>query len=101
MTKGGDHEEALRLGSQFAEFCGWLYQDFGDYQCAMYWTDRSLEYAVELDDRRVISYVLMRKSNIATDSGKPGHGLGLANAALKQNHQLTPPASCCGVAPAR
>jgi hypothetical protein len=90
MTRGEDHQEALRLGSQFTEFCGWLYQDFGDYECAMYWTDRSLEYAIELDDRRVISYVLMRKSNIATDSCQPGHGLGLANAALNQHHQLTP-----------
>ena len=53
-------------------------------------TERELEYAVELDDRRVISYVLMRKSNIATDAGQPGHGLGLANAALKQDQQLTP-----------
>jgi hypothetical protein len=90
MTRGTDHESALRLGSQFTEFCGWLYQDSGDYECAMYWTDRSLEYAIELDDRRVISYVLMRKSNIATESGQAGHGLGLANAALKHHHQLTP-----------
>ena len=90
MTRGSDHEQALRLGSQFAEFCGWLYHDSGDYESAMYWTDRALEYAVELDDRRVISYVLMRKSNIATDAGQPGHGLGLANAALKQDQQLTP-----------
>ena len=90
MTRGSDHEQALRLGSQFTEFCGWLYQDSGDYESAMYWTDRALEYAVELDDRRVISYVLMRKSNIATDAGQPGHGLGLANAALKQDQQLTP-----------
>jgi tetratricopeptide (TPR) repeat protein len=90
MTRGADHEAALRLGSQFTEFCGWLYQDSGDYECAMYWTDRSLEYAVELDNRRVISYVLMRKSNIATESGQAGHGLGLANAALKHHHQLTP-----------
>jgi transcriptional regulator with XRE-family HTH domain len=90
MTRGPDHEQALRLGSQFAEFCGWLYHDSGDYESAVYWTDQALEYAVELDDRRVISYVLMRKSNIATDAGQPGHGLGLANAALKQHQQLTP-----------
>ena len=90
MTRGADHEDAFRLGSQFMEFCGWLYQDSGDYRSAMYWTDRALEYAVELDDRRVISYVLMRKSNIATDAGQPGHGLGLAEAALKQPHRLTP-----------
>jgi transcriptional regulator with XRE-family HTH domain len=90
MTRDGDHEEALRIGSQFTEFCGWLYQDSGDSECAMYWTERSLEYAIELDDRRVISYVLMRKSNIATDAGQPGQGLGLANAALKQRSYLTP-----------
>jgi transcriptional regulator with XRE-family HTH domain len=90
MTRGSDHEQALRLGSQFAEFCGWLSHDSGDFESAMYWTDQALEYAVELDDRRVISYVLMRKSNIATDAGQPGQGLGLANAALKQDQQLTP-----------
>jgi transcriptional regulator with XRE-family HTH domain len=90
VTRGTDHEDALRLASQFTEFCGWLYQDAGDYRCAMYWTDRALEYAVELDDPRVLSYVLMRKSNIATDAGQPGHGLGLAHAALKQHHRLTP-----------
>jgi transcriptional regulator with XRE-family HTH domain len=90
MTRGSDHRDALRLASQFTEFFGWLHQDSGEYELAMYWTDRALEYGEELDDRRVISYVLMRKSNIATDSGQPGHGLGLANAALKQQHQLTP-----------
>lgn len=90
LTRGADHEDALRLASQLTEFCGWLFQDAGNYQDAMYWTDRAVEYAIELDDRRVISYVLMRKSNIATDSGQPGHGLGLANAALKQDQQLTP-----------
>lgn len=89
-TRGADHEEALRFGSRFMQFCGWLYQDSGDYECAMYWTDRSLEYAAELDDRQVISYVLMRKSNIATDSGNPGYGHGRANAALKRDYELTP-----------
>ncbi len=90
MTRRSDHEQALRLGSQFAEFCGWLFHDAGDFESAMYWTDRALEYAAELDDRRVISYVLMRKSNIATDAGQAGHGLGLANAALNQGQLLTP-----------
>ena len=39
-----------RFGSvaQFTEFCGWLHQDSGDNECAMYWTERSLEYAIEL-----------------------------------------------------
>lgn len=33
---------------------------------------------------------MMRRSNIATESGSPGHGLGLANAALNAYHILTP-----------
>jgi hypothetical protein len=33
---------------------------------------------------------MMRKSNVATESGKPGHGLGLANAALNAFNALTP-----------
>jgi transcriptional regulator with XRE-family HTH domain len=90
QTKGTDHKEALRFGSKFMEFCGWLLQDSGDYQCAMQLTDHSLEYGMELDDPLLISYILMRKSNIATDSGRPGYGLGLANTALKRSAGLTP-----------
>jgi predicted Zn-dependent protease len=33
---------------------------------------------------------LMRKSNIVTEAGTPGHGLGLANAALNAAANLTP-----------
>ncbi|MEU1879522.1 hypothetical protein ABZ470_19585 [Streptosporangium sp. NPDC020072] len=40
-------------------------------------------------DQRVTSYVLMRKSAIAIESGDHGHGLGLANAALSNADALT------------
>jgi hypothetical protein len=36
MTRGSDHEQALRLASQFAELGGWLYHDSGDYESAMH-----------------------------------------------------------------
>ena len=90
MTRGLDHEAALRLGSQFTEFCGWLCQDSGDYKSAMYWTDRALEYAVEMDDRRVISYVLMRQEQHHDGFGTARSRAGLASAALKKDHELTP-----------
>lgn len=90
MTRGSDHEQAILLAANYTEFCGWLYQDSGDYPCAMFWTDRALEYAMELNDHQLVSYILMRKSNIATESGQPGYALGLANAALKQSSALTP-----------
>lgn len=49
-----------------------------------------LDYAHELGDADVIAYILMRKSNIASESGQPGHALGLASASLAATaHQLS------------
>ncbi|GAA1683297.1 hypothetical protein GCM10009733_094770 [Nonomuraea maheshkhaliensis] len=89
-TRGPDRRQMLEVAAQFAEFCGWLYQDSGDSDCAMGWTNRALDYAQELADPQVVAYILMRKSNIATEAGHPGQGLGLANAALKTAPNLSP-----------
>jgi hypothetical protein len=61
-----------------------------DLACAMRWTDRALDYALELGDKRVIAYTLMRKAMIATESGDPARGLGIANSALEYKDALTP-----------
>ncbi|MFI6921960.1 helix-turn-helix domain-containing protein [Nonomuraea spiralis] len=90
VTRGTDRAEALTFASELLEFCGWLHQDIGDFAHAMMWTNKALDYAMELGDQRIISYVLMRKSNIAIESGDHGHGVGLANAALIQPQALTP-----------
>ncbi len=89
-TAGEDRSRVLVFATEFVEFCGWLFQDVGDFTCATKWTNRALDYALELGDPRVTAYVLMRKSNIATESGDPDHGLTLANAALATAPQLTP-----------
>lgn len=76
MALGADRAEMLRFACQFTEFSGWIFQDAGDLACAMRWTDRALDYALELGDQRVIAYTLMRKAMIATESGsgaRPGH----------------------------
>jgi tetratricopeptide (TPR) repeat protein len=80
----------LRFACQFTEFGGWIFQDAGDLGCAMHWTDRALDYALELGDQRVIAYTLMRKAMIATESGNPAQGLGIANSALNYRDALTP-----------
>jgi transcriptional regulator with XRE-family HTH domain len=90
VATGPDRRQLLRVATQFAEFAGWLHQDAGDFQSAFLWTDRAIAYAHELDDPRTMSYVLMRKSNIATDAHQPGPGLGLADAALRDRTRLTP-----------
>jgi hypothetical protein len=89
-SRGSDRREVLAVGARFAEFCGWLYQDSGQEDSATFWTNRALDYAYELSDPQVIAYIMMRKSNIATDFGHPGHGLGLANGALTAAEELTP-----------
>ncbi len=90
VTRGADRVEMLRFACQFTEFGGWLFQDAGDLVCAMHWTDRALDYALELGDHRITAYTLMRKAMIATESGNPAQGLGIANSALEYKDALTP-----------
>jgi tetratricopeptide (TPR) repeat protein len=90
VSRGADRAEILRFACQFTEFSGWLFQDAGDLVCAMHWTDRALDYALELGDQRVIAYTLMRKAMIATESGNCAQGLGIANSALERSGALTP-----------
>ena len=90
VTSGADRAEMLGFASKFTEFGGWVFQDAGDLTCAMHWTDRALDYALELGDQRVIAYTLMRKAMIATENGNPALGLGIANSALRYTDALTP-----------
>jgi hypothetical protein len=90
VARGADRAGALAFACRFMEFCGWLHQDSGDLPCAMYWTDRALDYAMELADQRSIAYTLMRKAAIATEAGNPAQGLGIASFALTSADALTP-----------
>lgn len=89
-TRASDRRKAVRIAIEFNEFCGWLYQDAGDFICAERWTTKALDYAMELGDTHLTSYILMRKSNIVTESGDPTRGLGLTDAALANADALTP-----------
>ncbi len=87
-ASGPIRNDVLRVGARYAEFLGWLYQDTGDSQAAMLWTNRALDYAYELDDPTLSAYVFQRRSNIAAEAGQAGYAIGLANAALKQAQKL-------------
>ena len=90
VARGADRAEVLRFACQFMELAGWLFQDAGDLACAMRWTDRALDCALELGDQRVIAYTLMRKAMIATEAGNPAQGAGIATTALARADALTP-----------
>ncbi|MFG3504069.1 tetratricopeptide repeat protein [Streptomyces sp. NPDC047821] len=84
----GPLKDVVRVGARYAEFLGWLHQDTGDYESAMLWTNRALDYASELDDPVLSAYVFQRRSNIAAEAGQAGYAIGLANAALKHAQVL-------------
>lgn len=90
IARGQDRMAVLAFSARFMEFFGWACQDAGDLECAMRWTGRALDYALELQDGPTVAYTLMRKAAIATESGMPGHGAGLADAGLAQPGPLTP-----------
>jgi transcriptional regulator with XRE-family HTH domain len=83
-TRSTARPDFLRLGNRYAEFCGWLNQDQGRYPEAEAWTRKALDFAQALDDPHLVSYTLMRRSNIASDAGHAHEALTLAEAALRQ-----------------
>ncbi|MGH3468279.1 MAG: helix-turn-helix domain-containing protein, partial [Thermocrispum sp.] len=73
----------LYVAARFAEFTGWLHQDAGDLRAAMQWSNTALDLAQESDDLHLVSYIRMRKSNIASDARKPDLTVAFARAALQ------------------
>ncbi|MDI3406040.1 helix-turn-helix domain-containing protein [Streptomyces cavernicola] len=87
-ARGDVREDVLRVGARYAEFLGWLHQDTGDSREAMLWTNRALDYAFELGDPALSSYIFQRRSNIAAEAGQAGYAIGLAKAALRDDRKL-------------
>ncbi|HZD15413.1 MAG TPA: helix-turn-helix transcriptional regulator [Pseudonocardiaceae bacterium] len=89
-ARGRDRNQFLYVGARYAEFAGWVYQDTGDLNSAMQMSSVALDFAQEADDETLISYILMRRSNIATDAKRPQLALKLADAALDKAKRLSP-----------
>jgi tetratricopeptide (TPR) repeat protein len=89
-ASGKGREQLLYVGARYAEFVGWIYQDTGALNSAMQMSSMALDFAQEVGDDTLISYVLMRRSNIATDAKRPTLALKLANAALGMATRLPP-----------
>lgn len=89
-SRGHGHSRMLYVSARYAEFAGWLHQDSGDLQAAMQWSNTALDLAHEAGDAHLVSYVRMRKSNIASDARKPDLAVAFARAALQNPGALTP-----------
>jgi transcriptional regulator with XRE-family HTH domain len=64
---GVDHQRLLRVQGKYAELCGWLYQDIGEYRAAEYWMDRAFQWSTTAGDRHFANYILARKSQLSGD----------------------------------
>jgi transcriptional regulator with XRE-family HTH domain len=89
-SRGRARSRLVYVAARFAEFTGWLYQDSGDTRAAMQWSNTAADFAQEAGDADLVSYTLMRKSNIAGDAGNAELVLKFAGAALQQSKSLTP-----------
>lgn len=78
----------LLVGSQVAEFVGWLYRDTALPDLAGYWRDRAAEWAQAAGDFPMQGYVLLKKSQAAWDERDALRMLTLAEATQEGPWQL-------------
>ncbi len=80
--RGSNRQELLHIQIQFADLCGWLFQDSGDYHAATYWSGRALEWSHMCNDQDAIAFILARRSQLTGDAGDPTEAIDAAEAAL-------------------
>jgi tetratricopeptide (TPR) repeat protein len=83
--------EVVRLGAQYAESAGWLYEDAGNMAQARRWTSRAMEWAYEGDDVRLLAWTIFRRSQQAAVIPDAAQVIGLAQAARRNEEQLATP----------
>lgn len=81
--RGAGRQKLLQIQTQFADLCGWAYQDSCDYRASLYWSGRALEWSHMCGDREATSFILARRSHLAADMGDPTEAVEAAEAALQ------------------
>ncbi|RAG87383.1 transcriptional regulator [Streptacidiphilus pinicola] len=61
-TDGPLRRGLLQLGSRYAEYVGWLVQETGDEQAALWWTQRAVALAGAGGDDDLAAYALVRRA---------------------------------------
>nr|WP_240968974.1 helix-turn-helix transcriptional regulator [Streptomyces sp. HNM0575] len=101
----------LRLASRYAEYVGWLVQETGNDEGALWWTDRAVELASAGGDDDLAAYALVRRALVtfyrddsrqtvelaqqAQHDGLPPRIRGLAAQQEAQGHALAGDHSAC------
>ncbi|MEU2452106.1 helix-turn-helix transcriptional regulator [Streptomyces sp. NPDC012765] len=106
-----NRRELLALGSRYAEYVGWLVQETGNDQAALWWTQRAVDLAAAGGDRALAGYALVRRALVtlyrddaeqtialarrAQDVGLPHRIRGLAAQREAQGHALAGDRDSC------
>ena len=79
------------LAARYAESAAWLYEDSADMASARYWTRRAMEWAMEGNDRLMVSWTLFRRSQQAAPDRDSAQMAALAAAARREAAVLPGP----------
>ena len=55
-------DELLRLGARYSEYAGWMAQESGNDQAALWWTARAVDMAAAGNDHDLAAYALIRRA---------------------------------------
>jgi transcriptional regulator with XRE-family HTH domain len=72
---------ALTLAARYAEYVGWMCQEAGNDEAALWWTDRAVELATAGVDRNLASYALVRRALMALYRNDAAETVGLSRGA--------------------
>jgi transcriptional regulator with XRE-family HTH domain len=110
-TRAGTREGLLRLASRYAEYTGWMMQEIGNDQAALWWTQRAVDLAAAGGDGDLAAYGHVRRALItlyrddatatielarqAQSSSLPPRIRGLATQREAQGHALAGDYDAC------
>ncbi|MGH3937612.1 MAG: helix-turn-helix domain-containing protein [Pseudonocardiaceae bacterium] len=87
--RGTDHQQLVHVQAQYAEFCGWLHEDAGEYHLAESWTDRALGLSHIATDHDLTVFILVRTAGLAGAMRVSADAIGAGEQALR----MAPPRS--------
>jgi transcriptional regulator with XRE-family HTH domain len=77
-------DAAFMLAARYAELVGWMAQEAGDDEAALWWTERASDLAHAGGDRTMGAYAYIRRALIALYHGDPLQTIELARRAQAQ-----------------
>jgi transcriptional regulator with XRE-family HTH domain len=83
QSSGATRSTAFTLASRYAEYTGWMAQESGQDQAALWWTDRAVRLAAEGGDEELAAYSKVRRALITLYAGDAVSTVELARQAQR------------------